>query len=201
MRAVYPGASVPQSSVLLASRRTSPATERDLPGRRHPPAAFDWIVELVDRAAGEASSRARARTGGVITRRCVRRGPRHHHPEEMVTRCAARATSSPTPGRAPSPPPCAPAGARSSSPAPRDGEYFDDHQQQIVDKLAELGLVVPLGERITAPTSRRRAPAAAPRGSPSHPSSPIGCARRSRTWTARQVAAAQARGLRRLHRV
>jgi UDP-N-acetylglucosamine--N-acetylmuramyl-(pentapeptide) pyrophosphoryl-undecaprenol N-acetylglucosamine transferase len=31
----------------------------------------------------------------------------------------------------------------------RHGEHFDDHQQQIVDKLASLDLVVPIGEEIT----------------------------------------------------
>ena len=32
----------------------------------------------------------------------------------------------------------------------RHGEHFDDHQTQIVDKLAALDLVVPLGDEITA---------------------------------------------------
>jgi UDP-N-acetylglucosamine--N-acetylmuramyl-(pentapeptide) pyrophosphoryl-undecaprenol N-acetylglucosamine transferase len=32
----------------------------------------------------------------------------------------------------------------------RHGEHYDDHQQQIVDKLASYDLVVQLGDRITA---------------------------------------------------
>jgi UDP-N-acetylglucosamine transferase subunit ALG13 len=37
----------------------------------------------------------------------------------------------------------------------RHGEHFDDHQQQIVDKLAALDLVVALGEEITPDDLRR----------------------------------------------
>jgi UDP-N-acetylglucosamine--N-acetylmuramyl-(pentapeptide) pyrophosphoryl-undecaprenol N-acetylglucosamine transferase len=175
MRAVYPGAAVAQSSVLLG---IAPQVSGDgagtflAVGTHSQP--FDRIVELVDRAAGEGVLPQPVLAQVGVSTVAMRHGEAHGiiTPEEMgdavrrsryiVTHAGTGTISTALrAGRRPL------VLARTAA----HGEHFDDHQQQIVDKLAELGLVVPLGDRITAADLEAAdAPLPRPEDLPQHPS-------------------------------
>jgi UDP-N-acetylglucosamine--N-acetylmuramyl-(pentapeptide) pyrophosphoryl-undecaprenol N-acetylglucosamine transferase len=154
MRAVYRGATIARTSVvegLAAQPRTEGAGTFVAVGTHSQP--FDRLLRMVDRAA-EASILpvpVAAQVGPS------RQRMRHAEPRDLVTPeemqaaigrvrhvvCHAGTGTIATALRA---------GRRPLVLArlARHGEHFDDHQQQIVDKLAALDLIVPLGDEITA---------------------------------------------------
>jgi UDP-N-acetylglucosamine--N-acetylmuramyl-(pentapeptide) pyrophosphoryl-undecaprenol N-acetylglucosamine transferase len=153
MREVYRGAVAAQSSALLG---TAPQLAEGgdgvfvAVGTHSQP--FDRLIEAVDRAAGEGvlPQPVRAQVG-VSTYR-MRHGEAHDFmtPEEMGEAVRA-ARFIVTHGGTGTISTALRAGRRPLVLARKaaHGEHFDDHQQQIVDKLASLDLVVPLDDRIT----------------------------------------------------
>lgn len=154
MQSVYRDATIARTSVVEGLAST-PSTEGNgtfvVVGTHSQP--FDRLLEMVERAveSGILPEPVTAQVGPSSQR--VRRAEVHDFmtPEEMGAAIfAARYV-------------ICHAGTGTISTALRAGrrplvlgrlarhdEHFDDHQQQIVDKLAGLGLVVPLGAEITA---------------------------------------------------
>lgn len=154
MADVYPGATIARSSVVRVIR-TEPATpgEGTFVGVGTHSQPFDRLLRMVDRAVG----------AGLLPRPALlQTGPstlsvEHAESRAFVTPdemeqliasaryvvCHAGSGTISAALRA----------GRRPLVLPRlhgHGEHFDDHQQQLVDKLASLDLVVPLADEITA---------------------------------------------------
>jgi UDP-N-acetylglucosamine--N-acetylmuramyl-(pentapeptide) pyrophosphoryl-undecaprenol N-acetylglucosamine transferase len=154
MRTVYPHATIARASVvegLAAEPATDGVGTFVVVGTHSQP--FDRLLRMVDRAAA---------AGVLPAPVSAQSGPSRQRMEHAVTRdfvssqeletaigraryvvCHAGTGSIATALRA---------GRRPLvlGRLEREGEHFDDHQQQIVDKLAAMGLVVPLGDEISA---------------------------------------------------
>ncbi len=153
MQAVYPHATVSRTSVvedLAAGPRIEGTGTLVVVGTHSQP--FDRLLRMVDRAV-ESGILPEPITAQVGPSRQRVRGAEVRDlisPEEMERRifaarhvvCHAGTGTISTALRAGRRPLVL---ARSA----RHEEHFDDHQQQIVDRLADLDLVVPLGDQIT----------------------------------------------------
>jgi UDP-N-acetylglucosamine--N-acetylmuramyl-(pentapeptide) pyrophosphoryl-undecaprenol N-acetylglucosamine transferase len=153
MRAVYPGAVLVRSSVVqgMLSEQVG-SGEGTFVGVGTHTQPFDRLLAMVDRAAaaGVVPAPVVAQTGpsgqpvrGSTSSRILAPEAmnQHIHSARYVVCHAGTGTIS-TALRAGRRPLVLPRLARF-------GEHYDDHQQQIVDKLAELDLVVPLDGEIT----------------------------------------------------
>jgi UDP-N-acetylglucosamine transferase subunit ALG13 len=154
MQAVYPGAIIARTSV-VEDLATDPAPGGTgtfvIVGTHSQP--FDRLLRMVDDAveAGVLPEPVTAQIGPSTYR--MRHAEAHNFitPEEMGQgiRTARRVVSHAGTGTIST---ALRAGRRPLvlGRLARHGEHFDDHQQQIVDKLASYDLVVALGDRITA---------------------------------------------------
>lgn len=154
MRTVYPGATIARSNVVqvIATRPPVPG-EGTFVGVGTHSQPFDRLLAMADRAIG----------AGLLPRPAlIQTGPStlsidHAESREFVTpdemeariRSARFVVCHAGSGTL--------AGALRAGRRPlvlarleRHGEHFDDHQQQLVDKLASLDLAVPLGDEITS---------------------------------------------------